>query len=230
MGSLVEKAKEMAASKALNYLYDAEIIGVGTGSTIKKLIAKIGLERDVFSAKIFVPSSYDTLIKLQSLGLKVVSTEFLIKKPDVYVDGADEVTRNLVLIKGRGGALLREKILAYFSKKRIYIVDYTKLVSVLGEKKPLPVEVVPYALGWVLSELRKKKLNPRIRMCRNGKDGPVITDSGNTIIDLYVKIQDPESLERELKGIPGIVETGLFINLADMVIVGYPNKVDVITP
>jgi len=230
MSSLVEKAKERAASEALNYLYDAEIIGVGTGSTVEKLIAKIGLEKDAFSTKMFVASSYDTLIKLQSLGLKVVPTEFLAKKPDVYVDGADEVTRNLMLIKGRGGALLREKILAYFSKRKIYIVDYTKLVNVLGEKKPLPIEVIPYAVGWVINELVKRKLNPKIRMCRNGKDGPVITDSGNIVIDLYIKIRDPESLEKELKSIPGIVETGLFINLADAVIVGYPDKVDVITP
>ncbi len=229
MSNLVEESKDKAASKALSFLYDAEIIGVGTGSTVEKLIAKIDEERDVFSSKFFIASSYDTLAKLQSLGLNVVSTGFLTKKPDVYVDGADEATRNLVLIKGRGGALLREKILAYFSKKRIYIIDYTKLVNVLGEKKPLPVEVVPYALGWVIKELERRGLNPKVRMCGKGKDGPVITDSGNAIIDLYVKILNPESLEKELKKIPGVVETGLFINLADMVIVGYPDRVDVIT-
>ncbi len=229
MSSLIEEAKEKAASEALRYLYDAEIIGIGTGSTVEKLIAKMGSEKDVFSNKTFIASSYDTLIKLQNLGLKVISTEFLTEKPDAYVDGADEVTRNLEMIKGRGGALLREKILAYFSKKRIYIVDYTKIVNVLGEKKPLPVEVMPYALGWVFNELVREGLNPKIRICGKGKDGPVITDSGNVIIDLYVKIRDPESLERELKKIPGIVETGLFINLADMVIVGYPDRVDVIS-
>ncbi len=228
MSDLIEKAKELAASEAIKYLYDAEIIGVGTGSTVAKVIEKMASEFNVFSKKLYIPTSYDTTLKLQKLGFKVLTSSFLPRKVDVYVDGADEVAKNLAMIKGRGGALLREKILAYYSEKRVFLVDYTKLVNVLGEKKPLPVEVIPVAAGWVFMELEKRGFNPKIRMCVKGKDGPAITDSGNMIIDLHVKIHEPERLEAELKAIPGIVETGLFVKLADIVIIGYPEKVDVI--
>lgn len=225
----IEKAKEKAAEKVLEYLHDVEVIGIGTGSTILKVIEKMSREGDIFKQKLYLASSYDTMIKLSKLGFRVIPSFFTGVKPEIYVDGADEVDGNLNLVKGRGAALFMEKILAYFSEKTFFLVDYTKLVDILGSKKPIPVEVVPYAASYVYEELEKMKLNPRVRYAGKGKDGPVITDLGNIIIDLYVKVSDPSSLELQLKNIPGIVETGLFVNLADKVIVGYPNRVEVLT-
>ncbi len=224
----VEKAKEKAAEKAIERVYDAEVIGVGTGSTVLKVLEKMSRERDVFKRKTYLASSYDTMIKLSKLGFKVVPSYFTSIKPEIYIDGADEVDKNLNMVKGRGAALLMEKILAYFSKKAIFIVDYTKLVNVLGSKKPIPVEVIPYAASYVYEELKKMSLNPKIRYAKIGKDGPIVTDLGNIIIDLYVKAIDPSGLELKLKSIPGVVETGLFVNLADEIIVGYPDRVEVL--
>lgn len=228
MDKSIEKAKERAAEKAVEFLFDAKIIGVGTGSTVFKVLEKMHERKDVFSSKLYIPSSYDTMIKLSSLGFKIIPNYFINVKPETYVDGADEVDRSLNMVKGRGAALFSEKILAYFSKRRVFVIDYSKLVNTLGYKKPIPVEVVPYAASYVFEELKNMGLNPKIRYVKNGKDGPVITDLGNIIIDLHVKVEDPLKLESRLKKIPGIVETGLFVKLAEIVIVGYPDKVEVL--
>jgi len=225
---VIERAKERAAEKAIEFLFDAKIIGVGTGSTVFKVLEKMHERKDVFSNKSYIPSSHDTMIKLSSLGFRVIPSYFTNVRPETYVDGADEVDKNLNMIKGRGAALFTEKILAYFSKRRVFVIDYSKLVSTLGYKKPIPVEVVPYAASYVFEELKNMGLNPKIRYVKDGKDGPVITDLGNIVIDLHVKVEDPLKLELNLKKIPGIVETGLFVKLADIVIVGYPGKVEVL--
>lgn len=219
----VEKAKINAAKRALAFLDKATIIGVGTGSTIKEFINVLGEERDGFKDRLFVASSYDTMLKLSKYGFRVLHPT-TINRIDVYIDGADEVDGDLNMIKGGGAALTLEKILTYYSTERIFLVDYTKLVSRLGEKHPIPLDVLPYAVSFVHDLLMRKGYNPRIRRLTKGKYGPVVSDIGGIIIDIKPVSFDPVALEKELKNMPGVIETGLFIGLADKVILGYPDK------
>lgn len=222
----VEIAKDHAARKALDFIRDKNIIGIGTGSTIAKLIEYMALEKKLFSKKYYVSTSYDTAIKLSKIGFKVLNM-LSIDTIDVYVDGADEVDNKFNMVKGRGAALFLEKMLAYFSEKRIFIVDYTKLVNILGSKKPIPVEVSPLLVTFIIKKLEKLGLNPKLRYAKGGKDGPIITDLGNFIVDLYVKAENPSQLHRTLKEIPGIIETGIFVNYVDVLVIGYPDRVEV---
>ncbi|RLG77769.1 MAG: ribose 5-phosphate isomerase A [Thermoprotei archaeon] len=228
VGGDVNKAKLNAARKAVEFITDAEVIGVGTGSTVEmfiKILSELGSD---FRDKVFTASSIDTVLKLSDIGLKVLHPAS-IERIDVYVDSADEVDRDLNMIKGGGAALTLEKILTYYSSKRIFIVDHTKLVSHLGEKHPVPIDVQPYALRMVYSYLLRQGYNPKIRYSVKGKYGPVISDIGGVIIDVYPpKDFDPQELERELASLPGVIETGLFIGLADYVIVGYEDRVNVL--
>ena len=223
----VSSAKLNAAKKAVEYITDAEIIGVGTGSTVEVFINILGELKSEWRDRVFTASSIDTILKLGSLGFKVIHPAS-IEKINVYVDGADEVDHNLNMIKGGGAALTLEKILTYYSEKRVFIVDFTKLVDYLGEKHPVPVDVQPYALKFVCSYLTRRGYNPKIRYPVKGKYGPVVSDIGGVIVDVQPpKKFNPLELERELSSLPGIIETGLFVGLADYVVVGYENKVEV---
>ncbi|MCD6488170.1 MAG: ribose-5-phosphate isomerase RpiA [Desulfurococcales archaeon] len=222
----LDSAKENAAKEALKYINDAEIIGVGTGSTVEKFIDLLSRVYNDYRDRYFTASSIDTMLKLRKIGFKVLH-QSIVDHMDVYIDGADEVDGELNMVKGGGAALTLEKILAYYSRKRVFIVDYTKIVKYLGEKHPIPLEVIPQALAMVYKILKDKGYNPTIRYPVKGKYGPVIADTGGVIIDIRPGRIDPLKLEMELKTIPGIVETGLFINFADIVIVGYKDKVDV---
>ena len=229
MGTDLDKAKLNAAKKALDYVVDAEIIGVGTGSTVEKFIDLLGGMKERFSKKLFVASSIDTMIKLRKYGFNVLHTA-VVSDIDVYVDGADEVDKELNMIKGGGAALTMEKLLTFFSRKRIFIVDYTKLVNKLCEKHPIPIDVLPEAVSMVYGYLVKKNYNPVIRYPLKGKYGPVVSDVRGVIIDIKPTSPfNPIELERELKSIPGVIETGLFIGLADIVIIGYEDKVEELT-
>jgi len=145
---------------------------------------------------------------------------------DLTIDGADEVDPKLNLIKGLGGALLREKIVAKASKQEIIVVDDSKLVKTLGTKAPLPVEVLPFAWKPLEKELEKLGCKPRLRV----KDGErFLTDQGNYIFDCYFSsIKDPYALEQKLNNIPGVIEHGLFLDLADMVIVASSSGVKIL--
>ena len=194
-------------------------VGIGTGSTVASFLVEMHRLRPFTDYAVYYPSSREALLSLASDGL-LVGHPGSVEEIDVYIDGADEVDGKGRLVKGRGAALLGEKILAFKSKINIIIVDESKIVSRLGEKKPLPIEVVPDALPAVLRTLENRGLNPKIRR-GSGKDGPVISDWGGIIVDLRTgPIEDPESLEAELKLVPGIIETGLFISLTDYVVVG----------
>ena len=217
--------KEVAARGALSILSELEesirVMGVGTGSTVDRFISLLAGSEISDGIEGYVPTSIDTGLKLYSRGLRRVLDSIPVSdKIDVYVDGADEVDPSGNLIKGRGGALLGEKIVAYSSRLNIIIVDESKLVEMLGEKKPVPVEVVPRALGYVYRVLESMGLNPRHRSC-SCKDGPAVSDNGGVLLDLYTgPIEDPRRLDVELHMIPGIVETGLFLGLTDIVVVG----------
>ncbi len=213
--------KDAAAIGALEVIerlgFRSGVIGVGTGSTVARFIERgVGLLGD----STLVASSLATALELSSRGLNPIDPRAVRRPLDLYIDGADEVDPEGRMIKGRGAALLGEKILAHASRLNIFIVDESKLVSRLGERKPLPVEVVPDSLGIVLASLERMGL-PAEPRTGGGKDGPVVSDWGGIIVDIRLSQPfDPEELERELLMIPGVVETGLFIGLADFVVVG----------
>jgi len=209
--------KRIAAEKAVELIEDGMIIGLGTGSTVKYALKKIG-ERVAKGLDIKgIPTSNHTkklAIKYQ-IPLTTLDEHAEI---DLTIDGADEIDSDLNLIKGGGGALTREKIIAYHSKKVLIIADDSKVVKSLGIDFPLPVEIVKYAWQATKKSLEKFECECKLRKIF---DDPFITDNGNYIIDCeFNRISEPEQLEQELNMIPGVVENGLFIGLADKAIVG----------
>ncbi|MDE3208429.1 MAG: ribose-5-phosphate isomerase RpiA [Pseudomonadota bacterium] len=191
--------KHIAAEAALAYLSNIEIIGIGTGTTVNFLIDLIGKNRKKIKAA--VASSIVSAEKLKQQGIKVIDLDSVSELP-IYVDGADEINPRLQMIKGGGGALTREKILASASQKFICIADHSKLVERLGSF-PLPVEVIPMARNYVTRKISALGGQP---MTRKG-----ITDNGNIIIDIHnLNIQNPSELEAEINQIAGVVCCGLF--------------------
>lgn len=228
----IELAKENAGRKACEYLDSLDkgsIIGLGTGSTIKRFI---DICRDKLVEYTLVSSSPDTSIYARSRRLQPIE-HLVADQIELYIDGADEVSNKLDLVKGRGGAMLREKTLAYLSSKRVYIVDYTKLNnSDYLFLRPIPVEVVPFALNYVVKAIVSQGLFDISLRMGSGKDGPVVSDNGNYILDLKPKkpITNPRETHLMLKSIHGIVETGIFPadELVDIVVVGYGDRVVVL--
>lgn len=213
-----------AGERAIDFIEDGMLLGLGTGSTVFYTIKKIGeLIKEGMKLKAVSTSSATSQLA-STLGIKILSFNE-IKKIDLTIDGADEVDPYLNGIKGGGGALLFEKIVAEASDKIIWVVDSGKLVKRLG-RFPLPVEVVRFGLNHLLREFNKKNYNPELRL---RKDKPYITDAGNFIIDLHMnEILQPDELNHEIKIMTGVVETGLFLNLADNVIVGRGNDTEII--
>lgn len=213
-----EEFKRTAAEKALELVQDGMLLGLGSGSTAKYFTEGVG--RLVASGMKLrcVPSSRATAELAAELGIPIVQE--LVGEIDLTVDGADEVDRALNLIKGRGGALFREKLVAEASKRFIVIVDDSKLVKQLGIGE-LPVEVLPFL--WRTTAERLTALGASLTL-RGGEESPYITDNGNLILNLVVEggIKDAAALAVALKGTTGVVEHGLFIGLTDTVIVAGP--------
>src|SRR5512136_1179213 len=219
IGELVEQEemKRQAAEKAVQYIEDGMVVGLGTGSTVEFAIKKIGeLVGNGLQIK-GIPTSLKTKRLATELKIPLIDLEEH-TEIDVTIDGADEVDSNLNLIKGGGGALTREKIIAYHSKKVIIIVDETKIVKGLGCDSFLPVEVTKF--GWSATKKALESLGCNGEL-RKIMDEAFITDNQNYIIDCdFGKLADPEALEKEINNIPGVLDNGLFIGLADEVIVG----------
>lgn len=209
--------KKLAAEKAVEYVEDGMILGLGTGSTVEYALKKLG-ERVKGGLKVKgIPTSMHTRKLTKEYKIPLTSLE---ENPeiDLAIDGADEVDSNLNLIKGGGGALTREKIIASNSKKEIIIVDDSKVVKALGIDFPLPVEVVKF--GWQSTKKALEKFGCTVEL-RKIMDEPFITDNSNYILDCdFEHITEPEQLEKDINNIPGVVENGLFIGLVDEVIVG----------
>ncbi len=213
--------KEVAGRKAAEYVNKGMVVGLGTGSTAVHLIRALG-ERVAQGLQIqAIPTSEASARLAKELGIELISLE---ENPvvDLTIDGADEVDPTLQLIKGLGGALLREKIVAAASARRIIIVDPSKLVAHLGAHAPLPVEVVPFGWPVVQRFMVEEKIIADLRLRPEG-DEPFVTDNGNYILDCRFPqgIPDPAFTESWLNHLPGVVENGLFVNMADLVIVGY---------
>ncbi len=220
MGGSAVNPKVVAAKRALEYVRDAEVIGLGSGTTVREF-AKL-LAEEMPNATV-VPTSLDSELLARSLGLRVAST-WDYTEVEVAVDGADEVDPHLNLLKGGGGCHTLEKVVDYSAKRFVVIVDSSKLVNSLASKHPIPVEVIPRALKVAMKTLSRYG-RVEIRACRGGKLGPVVTDSGNLVLDLYtepLEADKAEKLEVEINAIPGVVDNGLFTRRKpDVVIVGY---------
>ena len=216
--------KKLAAEKAAEFVKDGMIVGIGTGSTVFYAIKKLG-ELVQNGLNISAVSTSDSTTKLAGAeGIRLINLDKAVR-PDINIDGADEADRNFNGIKGGGGALLFEKIVALSSVKNIWILDSSKNVEQLG-KFPLPVEVIPFGYKRVLNIFKEMKYYPELRIKNNN---PYLTDSGNYILDLHLeKIEDAGILDKEIKLITGVVETGLFINIADVIITGKNNSVEIL--
>lgn len=225
----LERAKVAAAEHAVQALRPGLRLALGTGSTAAYAVRAVAAR---FPGERFdcVASSRATEELARSVGLRVRPLQGD-DRFDVLLDGADEVADSLALTKGGGGALLREKLLARLSTQRIILVDPSKLVHRLGERSPIPVEVVPFARVVLESEFTRQGFRVRLRVAAGG--APFRTDNGNEILDLTppAPVADPAAAERALRAPTGVVETGIFVGLADRVVVGYPDgRVEERTP
>ena len=210
---MTDKGKLACAEHAAALVEKGMVVGLGSGSTAELFIAALAARRLDIAG---VPSSEKSAALAQRLGIKLVDSVEI----DLTIDGADEVDRDLTLVKGGGGALLREKLVAAASQRMVCVADASKLVERLGTRMPLPVEVVPFM--WRSTARRVAAslgVEPVLRKEKGGA-GPFVTDGGHYILDCPALIDDASATEAGLKAIVGVVETGLFIGYAEEVLVG----------
>jgi ribose 5-phosphate isomerase A len=223
---LIELGKKKAAIKAIDEnLKDELVIGIGSGSTIVYAVDRIGeLSKKKDLNLHCIPSSFQARQLIIKNDLDLVTLEEY-PEIDIDFDGADEIDQHLNLIKGGGGCLVQEKILASNSKKVIIIADFRKNSTYLGQnwKKGVPIEVIPTAFNPLLIKFSKIGGTPKLRMA-HAKAGPLVTDNNNFIIDVdFGEIKNPLELNKKLLETPGVVDTGLFINMATKVYIGQKN-------
>ncbi len=222
--SWIEDAKKRAAAEAVKNVKDNFVIGLGSGSTVAYAIKEIGRKiREERLHVIGVPTSYQSFFLAIKYGIPT-TTLYENPTPDLTIDGADQIDRELNLIKGRGGALTKEKIIAASSRRFIIVADERKLTDKLGEGQLLPIEILPFAKPFVIARIKEMGGKPYLREIKEGL--PYITDNGNFILDVdFGVIENPRELEEKLKMIPGVVETGLFIGMAHTIYVGTKTNV-----
>ena len=214
--SLTDSDAAALAAHALAYVHRGEVIGLGSGQAATAFVHALGREVQAGLRVTAVPTSEATATLASQLGIPLASLED-VPAIDVTVDGADEVDPRLDLIKGYGGALVREKVVAAASRRLVILVGREKLVPVLGSRGKLPVEVVPFAAGFCRRRLTEAGYAPVVR--KNGT-APVVTDNANQILDCAVgPIADATQLDGKLRSIPGVVGTGLFVGMAHTVLV-----------
>jgi ribose 5-phosphate isomerase A len=223
----IQAAKQKAALEAVKHVKDGFVVGLGSGSTAAFAIEALGERIKKENLHIMgIPTSYQAFLLAIECGIPITTLD---EHPEINVtiDGTDQVTPELNLIKGMGAAMAREKIVAAASKLNVIIADQNKKVKLLGENNQVvPIELLPFAIS-----LAKRKLvaiggKPTVREGK-GKLGPVITDNGNAILDTYFgEIKDPAELAVKVKMIPGVVETGFFIGLTDIVYFGLSSGVE----
>jgi len=217
--------KKLAGETAAKYVKDGMVVGLGTGSTVYYTLVKLGdmIQNEGLSIKGVTTSSFTTALA-KELGIPLVDIDN-VDKIDITIDGADEIDKNYNGIKGGGGALFFEKIVAKASNKVIWVVDSSKMVKTLGGF-PLPVEVLPFGYSHVKSAIESKGITAELRK----KDGRnVVTDSGNYILDLYVKeIHSIEELNEFLNNLTGVLEHGLFIEIVDTIVIATEETTQII--
>lgn len=223
----VTQQKQQAALEAVKHVKDGFIVGLGSGSTAAFAIEALGERMKSEGIRIMgIPSSYQAFQLAVEYGIPVTTLE---EHPviDVTIDGADQLTPELTLIKGGGAALAREKIVASASKINIIIADQAKKASYLGSNGQfVPVEVIPFALSPVKRKLAEMGGKVTVREAK-GKLGPIITDNGNAVVDaVFGEIKNPAELAVKIKLIPGVAETGLFVGLTDVAYIGAAGGVE----
>jgi len=221
----IEEAKKNAALNAVRHVKDGSIVGLGSGSTAAYAIKEIGGIIHQKGWRILgVPTSHQAFLLAADCG---IPTTTLNEHPtlDLTIDSADQIDTVLNMIKGLGGALTQEKIVASASKQYVIAADQTKLVKNLGTNHPVPIEVMPPATASV--KLKIKALGGKTALRRSqGKVGPVVTDNGNFILDVnFGKIESLQQLNTRLKLIPGVIETGFFLDMAHVAYIGGPKGV-----
>ncbi|ATS19609.1 ribose-5-phosphate isomerase RpiA [Synechococcus sp. PCC 6717] len=217
----VKQMKQAVAKAAADRVQSGMVVGLGTGSTTAFVIEFLGdrLRNGELSNIRGVPTSFQASVLAKQYGIPLVTLDD-VTKIDVAIDGADEVDPAKNLIKGGGAAHTREKIVDSLADQFLVVVDSSKLVERLGSTFPVPVEVLPLALSPVSRALTALGGKPELRMGVK-KDGPVITDQGNFVLDVtFAEIADAAALEKTINNIPGVLENGLFVNVADVVLVG----------
>ena len=223
----IQLAKQNAALEAVKHVKDGFIVGLGSGSTAAFAIEALGerIKKEKISI-MGIPTSYQAFLLAVECGIPITTLD---EHPviDVTIDGTDQLTPELFLIKGGGAAMAREKIVAASSKLNVIIADQPKKVKLLGENNQfVPIEVLPFAIALVKQKIAAMGGKPIVREGK-GKLGPVITDNGNVVIDAYFgEIKNPADLAVKAKMIPGVVETGFFISLTDIVYIGSVDKVE----
>ncbi|MCS7126110.1 MAG: ribose 5-phosphate isomerase A [Aigarchaeota archaeon] len=218
MSEELKRARESSILKAIEYIKDGMVVGFGTGSTMAQAVnyIKKKIQENEFTI-FFIPTSFQSRQILLENQLQVTSL-YEHPEPDLMIDSFDQVDRNGDAIKGGGGAMMMEKVIAQASKKVIFIGDYMKLVDRLNI--PIPIEILEDAYPHIKKTLDKMNLKLRLRES-TGKMGPVISENGNIIGDVDAGlIEDPERLDRVLRSIAGVLETGIFPKLADKIIIG----------
>ncbi len=217
----IQREKELAAREAVKLVKDGNAVGLGTGSTTEFFIRELGKRIEEGLKVRCIASSVRTAELARSLGIEIAGDEGM--PLDIDVDGADEIDHYGRMIKGGGGALLRERLVASSSRNVIIIVDHTKYVERIG-KFPLPVEISPFMFGNTLARIRGICADSRLR---NG--GNYRTDNGNMVVDCnFRSMDDPESLLTKLRILPGVMEVGIFLGLCSTVIIGRDDKVEIL--
>lgn len=229
MSDTIERLKQHAAQRAVDHVRSGSALGLGTGSTMRYALEEVAqrLADGRLHSIVGIPTSEQTAQLAQRLNIPLTS---LAEHPelDLAIDGADEIDPKLNLIKGLGGALLREKIVETAARELIIIADSSKMVAQLGSRAPLPVEVVPFATPLVLRRLTMLGGNAVLRCTADGL--PFVTDEDNYILDYHSgPILDPAGLDRTLLSIPGVVEHGLFLGMAHLALVADGDDVRVLT-
>lgn len=218
-GESAREAKRRVGIAAAAMVQEGQVVGLGTGSTAAYMIEELGrrIREEGLSIR-GVPTSYSSSLLARAQDIPVRTLDD-VGEIDIAIDGADEVDPAKNLIKGGGGAHTREKIVASAARRFVIVVDDSKLVARLGERMPVPVEVIPMALRVAMRRLEALGGSPVVREGVR-KDGPVVTDEGNLLVDVrFGVIEDAARLEREINDIPGVVDNGLFVGLASLVLV-----------
>jgi ribose 5-phosphate isomerase A len=234
---LADAGVQAAAARALQLVTAGMTVGLGTGRAAAAFIAELGARVAQGFAVAGVPTSDASTRQARALGIPLVDLENGLEEGvqlDLTVDGADEVTPNLDLVKGRGGALVKERIVAASSRRQIILIGAEKLVTGLGQRGGIPIEVIPLARGLVTHRLKALGLVPMVRLDASGAR-PFVTENGNLTIDVQVAapLGDPaaaRALDAAVRAIAGVVDTGLFLGTASQVLVGHPDgRVDVLS-
>ena len=224
----IEQRKRAAAERAVEFIADGMIVGLGSGSTARYATLRLGalLRAGALREIVAIPTSNETAALARAEGIPLADLQAY-PVVDLTIDGADEVAPDLNAIKGLGGFLLREKIVAYATRREIIVADDSKLVTRLGTKSPVPVEVIRFGLGNTQRALERTGAQPRLRLAA---DGPFLTDEGNYILDCRYPggIDDPFALRDAIHRIPGVVEDGLFLGLVHAAVIASAQGVTLI--